>query len=116
MTEPQVQSYSFGRMVVDGEEHTKDLILLPDRVIPNWWRDEGHRLSADDLTPIFDAQPEVLVVGTGANGAMAVPRETREAVEEAGIELKGARTGEAWRMYNELQGRRTTAGAFHLTC
>ena len=116
MAEPQVESYSFGQMAVDGETHTNDLILLPDRVIPNWWRDEGHRLSADDLKPVLDAQPEVLVVGTGANGLMTVPSETREAVEEAGIELKVARTGEAWRMYNDLQGRRPTAGAFHLTC
>ena len=116
MSEPQVESYSFGKMVVDGERHTNDLILLPDRVIPNWWRDQGHRLSAGDLERVFEAQPEVLVAGTGASGVMEVPRETRDAVEAAGIELQVAQTGEAWRMYNDLQDERPTAGAFHLTC
>lgn len=116
MRDPQVESYSFGHIVVEGEEHTNDLILLPDRVFPNWWRDQGHRLSADDLEAVFEAQPEVLVVGTGASGVMDVPRETRQAVRDAGIELEVARTGEAWRRYNDLQQGRPTAGAFHLTC
>lgn len=116
MRGPEVESYRFGHMVVDGEEHTKDLILLPDRVISNWWRDQGHRLGANDLEAVLDAQPEVLVVGTGASGAMTVPRETREAIREADIELKVAQTGQAWRLYNDLQEERATAGAFHLTC
>jgi hypothetical protein len=116
MGAPKVESYRFGHMVVDGEEHTNDLILLPDRVVGNWWRNEGHRLSADDLDAVFDAQPEVLVVGTGAHGVMAVPQKTRQAVTDAGIELRVAETGEAWNTYNRLQDERKAAGAFHLTC
>lgn len=116
MRAPEVESYRFGHMVVDGEEHTNDLILLPDRLISNWWRDQGHRLSVADLEEVFDAHPEVLVVGTGANGVMRVPQETREAIKEAGIELEVAKTGQAWKRYNKLQDERSTAGAFHLTC
>ena len=116
MHAPEVESYRFGHMVVDGEEYTNDLILLPDRVIANWWRDQGHRLSPSDLQDVFNAQPQVLVVGTGANGVMTVPQETRQAIREAGIELEIVNTGEAWKRYNELQGAREAAGAFHLTC
>lgn len=39
-------------MVVDGGKHTNDLILLPHRVIPDWWRDQGHRLSTGDLDQV----------------------------------------------------------------
>jgi len=113
---PEIQNYQFGRMLVDGERHTRDLILLPDRVVGNWWREEGHRLSVADLQAVLDAAPEVLVVGTGAYGRMQVPEETRQAVEAAGIELRVARTGQAWQLYNDLQRRQPTAGAFHLTC
>ena len=116
MTAPRIQEYQFGRTVVDGERHTRDLILLPERVVANWWRQEGHRLSVEDLQDVLDAAPEVLVVGTGAYGMMQVPQETRQAVEAAGIELQAAPTGDAWQMYNDLQERRRTAGAFHLTC
>lgn len=116
MRSPEIQDYQFGRMVVDGEPHTRDLILLPDRVVANWWRKEGHQLDVEDLREVLDADPEVLVVGTGAYGLVQVPEETCQAVETAGIQLRAARTGKAWRMYNDLRERRRTAGAFHLTC
>ncbi len=116
MRSPQIQSYRFGHMVVDGEQHTQDLILLPDRVATNWWRKTGHRLDVEDLDQVLHAAPEILVVGTGAHALMIVPQETRQAVEAAGIELRVARTGEAWQTYNDLRERRRTAGAFHLTC
>ena len=116
MRAPEVESYRFGHMVVDGQEYDYDLILLPDRVVSNWWRDQGHRLSAADLNDVFDAQPEVLIVGTGASGVMDVPQDTRDAVRDAGIELEVTTTDEAWKRYNDLQGERATAGAFHLTC
>jgi hypothetical protein len=113
---PEIQDYQFGYMVVDGERHTRDLILLPDQVVANWWRKEGHRLDVEDLREVLDVAPEVLVVGTGAYGLMQVPEETRRAVEAAGIQLQAARTGQAWQMYNDLRERQSTAGAFHLTC
>jgi hypothetical protein len=116
MKVPEIQDYRFGRMVVDGEPHTRDLILLPDRVVANWWRREGHRLDVEDLQAVLSDAPEVLVVGTGIYGRMQVPEETRRVVEAAGIELRPARTGEAWRTYNDLREQRRTAGAFHLTC
>jgi len=116
MSTPRVESYSFGQMVVDGQKHTNDLILLPHRVVPNWWREEGHRLSSEDLQDVLAARPDVLVVGTGAHGVMEVPQQTRKAVSEAGIDLRIADTGKAWRLYNEEQARREAAGAFHLTC
>lgn len=116
MNEPQIESYRFGRLVVDGEAYTNDLILLPNRVISDWWRERGHRLSAEDLEKVLEAQPEVLVVGTGAHGMMKVPAETRQAVKEAGIELKVTDTGDAWILYNDEQSQRDAAGAFHLTC
>ncbi len=113
---PEIQSYKFGRMIIDGETQEKDVILLPDRVVGNWWRQEGHRLSTDDLQAVFDVAPEILVVGTGAYGLMKVPQETAQALDAAGIELRAARTGQAWKMYNDLRTEQRTAGAFHLTC
>lgn len=116
MKSPKIQDYRFGQMVVDGERHARDLILLPDRVVANWWRKEGHRLDAEDLQAVLGAAPEVLVVGTGAYGLMQIPGETRRTLEAADIELRAARTGKAWRMYNDLRERQRTAGAFHLAC
>jgi hypothetical protein len=112
MAAPIIQGYRFGRMVVDGVVHHQDLLLLPERVVPGWWRQQGHRLALEDL----EAAPDVLVVGTGASGVMEVPALTRRSLADAGIELVVLPTTEAWQRYNELSSRRRTAGAFHLTC
>jgi len=113
----QIDDYQFGCMVVDGKAYREDLILLPDGVRGNWWRERGHSLSVADLAEVFEAAPEVLVVGTGAHSVMKVPEETRRAVEEAGIEPVTECTGEAVERYNALAAEdRRLAGAFHLTC
>jgi hypothetical protein len=116
VSDPEIQGYRFGAMTVNGEQHSKDLILLPDRVVANWWREKGHRLDVEDLREVLDATPEVLVVGTGAYGMMDVPEITCRAIAAAGIDLRVAQTGDAWQIYNDLQKQRRTAGAFHLTC
>jgi hypothetical protein len=34
----QVDDYSFGRIVIDGQEEHADVILLPNRTVSHWWR------------------------------------------------------------------------------
>jgi len=55
-----IDSYRFGRIVVDGVEYTRDLIILPGRVEGGWWREEGHRLGLGDLGEALAAEPEAL--------------------------------------------------------
>jgi hypothetical protein len=40
--------------------------VLPERVVPGWWRTEGHRLLLEDLDEVLDELPDRLLVGTGA--------------------------------------------------
>jgi len=113
---PRIEHYRFGTITVDGQRHTQDLIILPERVIAGWWRKEGHALHPDDLTTVFEAAPEVLIVGTGAYGMMRVTEETRLALEAAGIRLIAAPTAEAVETYNQLREEARVAAALHLTC
>jgi hypothetical protein len=116
MSAPQIESYRFGRLVVDGQAHARDVIILPDRIVAGWWRKEGHSLHRDDLGAVFDAKPDLLVVGQGAYGRMQVTDEARHALQGAGIELIARPTKEACQTYNELSERRSVAAALHLTC
>ena len=45
----RLEDYSFGQVTVDGSQHTQDLIVLPDRVLTNWWRHDPHSLAMEDL-------------------------------------------------------------------
>ena len=116
MAGPQIESYRFGHLVVDGHTYDGDLILLPDRVVAGWWRREGHALHTEDLEIVFDAYPEVLIVGLGANGLMRVTDEASQALQSAGIELIAQPTEDACRTYNALRQQRPVAAALHLTC
>ena len=110
-----IDSYSFGRMVIDGRTYTSDLIIAGDEVFPNWWRKQGHHLQLEDLKTVIEKKPDVLVIGTGAHGIMTVPVDTIKYLEEAGIEVISQPTGQAVETFNQITGRKKAA-AFHLTC
>lgn len=112
---PTIESYEFGRVVIDGREHAKDVIIMPKGVVPNWWRKEGHSLVVEDLQEVLEELPKHLVVGTGAHGRMhPEPGAVRE-LERRGITVEVLPTGEAVSRYRDLEPS-STAAALHLTC
>ena len=113
----KITGYSFGKIDIDGKVYTSDVIIARDRVDDSWWRKEGPRLQVPDLDDVVDAQPEVLVVGTGYYGRMVIPEETKQFLRSKGIRLLDAPTGEAVRELNKLLEENTNAvAALHLTC
>ena len=110
-----IDSYSFGQMVIDGEVHTSDVIVLPNRVIKGWWRREGHKLWPEDLDDAIGDASRSLIVGTGSSGLMVVTGETLELLERRGTLLVVEPTSSAWETYNRLSGP-GVVGVFHLTC
>jgi hypothetical protein len=111
-----VDSYEFGRIVVDGRAYIQDLILLPDGIQDSWWRLEGHRLQIPDVAGVLAARPEVLIVGKGQPGQMEVDPELARYLKENRIELIEVPTAQACTVYNSLAGKRQVAAALHLTC
>jgi hypothetical protein len=112
-----IDSYQFGEIVIDGVSYTSDCIILGDCVQPNWWRKQGHLLSAEDLQPVIAAKPSVLVVGCGASGFMKVSEKTRQSLEQHDIQLEALDTHKAIERFNELiQAGVNVAAALHLTC
>jgi len=111
-----IESYEFGRIVVDGKRYTSDLIIFTNRVKANWWRREGHSLRIEDIEEVVGEKPEMLVVGTGHSGLMRILPETEEYLKSKGIELVAQRTTEACRTYNRLVKGRRVIAALHLTC
>lgn len=111
----RLEGYRFGRVIVDGREETRDVIVLPSRVIRNWWRKDGHALVLDDLGDVVDELPELLVVGTGAVGQMEPDPGTLKTLRDRGVEVEVLRTDEAVRRYGAADPARTAA-ALHLTC
>ncbi len=95
----------------------KDLKIIGDRILENWWRKQGHRLDVADVADILAADPEVLVVGMGYASFMEVSNSLRSVLKDRNIQLIAKETSEAVKDFNRLrsQGNRVS-GAFHLTC
>jgi len=112
-----IDSYQFGKIVIDGVDYSSDCIILGNSVQANWWRKQGHLLSAEDLQPIIAAKPTVLIVGCGASGLMKISDEAREVLLEEDIQLEAVDTARAVERFNELSKTGVNiAAALHLTC
>jgi hypothetical protein len=114
-TMPEIEGYGFGRVTIDGREETRDVIVLPERVVRGWWRREGHGLVLEDLDGVLEELPERLLVGTGAYGRMRPDPGALEVLRARGIEVEVLPTADAVRRYAELDAGKTAA-ALHLTC
>jgi len=111
-----IESYDFGRIIIDGKPYTSDVIVFPDRVDDSWWRKKGHELCIDDIKEVVEAKPETLVVGTGYYGRMKILSETLEYLKSNGIEVTAKKTEDACEAFNQLSKARKVVAAIHLTC
>ena len=111
-----IDSYTFGRFVVDGNPYESNIILLGRdvkiaRYLPN------HELTLNDISPLIGFNPEYIIIGTGANGLMPVTKETEDFIKENGIKLIVEKTADACRTYNALISEKKKVAAFlHNTC
>ena len=116
MMEYQIEHYQFGKITIDGVSYTKDLIILPARIISGWWRKEGHVLHVEDLQEVLHTKPQLLVIGQGAYSRMRVDREVELALQAAGIEWVALPTDAACQEFNRRAAEQKAAAVLHLTC
>lgn len=111
-----IDSYEFGRIVINGKQYHSDLIIFPNFIKENWWRKSGHSVDIDDLEEAIAANPEVIIIGTGYHGRIKIPKETKNYLESRGIQLIAENTSKAAVTYNRLSQVKKTVAALHLTC
>lgn len=111
-----IDQYNFGKIIVDGQEFAKDVIITPNKVLPNWWRQQGHKLHLQDLESIWEYNPEVVIIGTGKMGIMKVPNAVEEQIKEHNVQLFVERTPQACNRYNDMKRSHRVVAALHLTC
>ena len=111
-----IDSYEFGKIVVNSRKYTSDLIISKKGINPNWWRKKGHELSKEDIEGILEQKPEILIIGTGYSGVLRVPVDVEHHIRSQGIALIVKRTEEACNEFNKLLEKHDVACALHLTC
>ncbi|MBN2134270.1 MAG: hypothetical protein JW737_00920 [Acidobacteria bacterium] len=112
----KIDKYQFGKMVIDGNAYTSDLIIYPDKVESSWWRKQGHLLQPEDIEDVFVLKPELIIIGTGFFGLMKVSDEVINKVKKEYIELVMGKSGKAVKIFNGMADDKKTIAMFHLTC
>jgi hypothetical protein len=111
-----IDSYQFGKVVINGKKYSSDVIIFPDKVIDNWWRNAVHELCLEDIAEVLKEKPEVLVVGTGASGLMKVLPKVEDTAQDQGIKLIAEPTDRACDTYNQMCHSQRLVAALHITC
>jgi uncharacterized protein len=97
--------------VVNDRRLTSSFILAPDRLIDTWSVSDPHALANDDLAPLLELDPEVILLGTGATQVFPPPA-VMAACLSRGIGIEVMSNAAAARTFNVLasEGRRVVAG------
>jgi hypothetical protein len=112
----KISDYQFGRILIDNQTFTGDVIVYGEKILSRWWRKQGHRVDMDDLARVPLETASHLIIGTGYSGLMAVDRSVEEYCLKNKIDLEAMTTPEAVKRFNSLSGKKNLIGAFHLTC
>jgi len=112
-----IESYSFGKMLINGEKFTSDLIIFRDNIDSSWWRQKGHEICVADIHAAVEKyQPQVFIFGTGKFGLVKILPETEKYLTSKEIKFLRYKTDTAWQKYKKLSEQELVMGAFHLTC
>lgn len=109
-----IQSVSDSQIRIGGAIYRKTIALTTTAIVDDWQPRPVADLTPDDLQPIIESNPDVLVLGTGAVNMFA-PREIMFSLARKGIGLEVMDTAAAARTFNVLAGEgRNVAALLYL--
>ena len=106
----RITSYGPGRVVVNETVLERGFLLSPARLIPDWRPRQAGEISAGDLAPVLELDPEILLVGTGRRQHF-LPGSVTATLLDARVGVECMDTGAACRSFMVLssEGRRVVA-------
>ena len=101
--------YGEGFVLVNGQRFEKNLIVMPERIVP--WEAAGFdALTEADFQVLLEMNPEILLLGTGPKQRFAHPRLTQAlAARRIGVESMDLQA--ACRTYNILMAEERRVAA-----
>ena len=103
-------AYGEGYVAVNHEKHAKNLIVLPESIIPEWSTATPATLAEGDMQKLLELGSEIILLGTGRRQRFP-PGTLMRPFAPAGIGLEIMDLQAACRTYNILaaEGRKVAA-------
>lgn len=117
-----IEEYSFGSIKILGRIYEEDVELNWKGEVLKWWRKESHLIDVEDVKRAVEANPDVIIIGTGFSGIAKVTKEAQNFITESGIKLIIDDTKKAVKSFNIILEKSReekevkVIGLFHLTC
>ncbi len=110
-----IDEHKFGSFVIDGKTYLGDIKLIGKKV--RYWDRYSHKLKFEDLKELLEANPEILIIGTGNSGYLEVPSEIKDHLLIGKIKLIISTNVNAIEKYNKaLEENKNVVAIFHATC
>jgi len=119
---PHIDATQFGEITIDKKKYHQ-VLIVGDKVEERDYKklkemfDTAHKIGDWEVEKLLRNNPEVIVIGTGQNGAMQVDEDLTKKLTANSSKLIIAETPKAIEIYNEKikQGGKTNA-LIHTTC
>jgi len=117
----KIDELTFGSIVVEGKKYRRDVLIFTDGVVKK--RKGGflmfgsHKIKKRELEELSQGQPEIIIIGTGTNGAACVAPEAESWVKGKNLISVVQPSYDAVARLNELvEQRKKVAALIHITC
>jgi hypothetical protein len=117
----KINDLTFGSIVVESKKYRRDILIFTDGTVKK--RRGGflmlgsHEIKERELEELSHGQPEVIVVGTGTDGAAHVAAEAENWAKTNNVSLLVQPSYDAILKLNELtEQKKKVTGLIHITC
>ncbi len=117
----KIDELIFGSIVVEGKKYRRDILLFADGTVKK--RKGGflmfgsHKVKKQELEELSQGQPEIIIVGTGTNGAAHIAPEAGSWAKGKNLSLLVQPSYDAVTRLNELvEQKKKVAVLIHITC
>ena len=117
----KIDELTFGSIVVEGKKYRRDILIFTDGTIKK--RKGGflmygnHKIKRHELEELSQGQPEIIIVGTGTDGAAHIAPEAESWAKGKNLSLLVQPSYDAVTKLNELaEQKKRVAALIHITC
>jgi len=117
----KIDELTFGSIVIESKKYSRDILIFVDGTVRK--RKGGflmfgrHETKRRELEQLSHGQPEVVIVGTGTDGAAHIAAEAESWAKANSVSLLVQPSCDAIAKLNELtEQKKKVAGLIHITC
>jgi len=117
----KIDELIFGSIIVEGKKYRRDVLIFADGTVKK--RKGGflmfgsHKIKKQELEELSQGQPEMIIVGTGTDGAAHIAPEAESWAQGKNLNLLVQPSYDAVTKVNELAERKKKVAALiHITC